>query len=56
VVGEGPLTVGPTLASYAPNVIEQGTLAVSLEPEGGSPTGAPTGPVLFTGKLIQATQ
>ncbi len=56
VIGEGPLTVGPALASYAPNVIEQGTLAVSLEPEGGSPTGTPTGPVLFTGKLIQATQ
>ena len=26
-------------------------LAVSLEPAGGSPTGAPTGPVLFVGKL-----
>lgn len=26
-------------------------LAVSLEPPGGSPTGAPTGPVLFVGKL-----
>ena len=26
-------------------------LAVSLEPRGGSPTGAPTGPVLFVGKL-----
>ena len=26
-------------------------LAVSLEPTGGSPTGAPTGPVLFVGKL-----
>jgi anti-sigma-K factor RskA len=26
-------------------------LAVSLEPPGGSPTGAPTGPVLFYGKL-----
>ena len=26
--------------------------AVSLEPEGGSPTGQPTGPVLFTGKLV----
>jgi len=26
-------------------------LAVSLEPQGGSPTGAPTGPVLFVGKL-----
>ncbi|HEX7440087.1 MAG TPA: anti-sigma factor, partial [Caldimonas sp.] len=26
-------------------------LAVSLEPAGGSPTGAPTGPVLFVGRL-----
>lgn len=26
-------------------------LAVSVEPPGGSPTGAPTGPVVFTGKL-----
>jgi anti-sigma-K factor RskA len=26
-------------------------LAVSLEPAGGSPTGAPTGPILFVGKL-----
>jgi anti-sigma-K factor RskA len=28
--------------------------AVSLEPEGGSPTGAPTGPVLFQGTVIHA--
>lgn len=28
------------------------TLAVSLEPPGGSPTGAPTGPVVFTAPLI----
>lgn len=28
------------------------TIAVSLEPEGGSPTGQPTGPVLYTGRLI----
>jgi anti-sigma-K factor RskA len=27
-------------------------LAVSLEPRGGSPTGAPTGPVLFTAEII----
>ena len=26
-------------------------LAVSLEPPGGSPTGAPTGPVLYAGRL-----
>ena len=28
-------------------------LAVSLEPQGGSPTGAPTGPVLYTGPCIK---
>lgn len=27
------------------------TLAISLEPAGGSPTGAPTGPIIATGKL-----
>lgn len=27
-------------------------VAVSLEPEGGSPTGQPTGPVLFSGPLV----
>ena len=26
--------------------------AVSLEPQGGSPTSQPTGPVMFTGKLV----
>jgi anti-sigma-K factor RskA len=26
-------------------------LAVSVEPPGGSPTGAPTGPVVFAGRL-----
>jgi anti-sigma-K factor RskA len=57
VIGEGPFTVvQPKLAAYAPQTIEQATLAVSLEPEGGSPTGAPTGPVLYAGKLIQATE
>ncbi|MBP2169793.1 anti-sigma-K factor RskA [Erwinia toletana] len=29
------------------------TLAISLEPQGGSPTGQPTGPVLFNGQLSQ---
>jgi anti-sigma-K factor RskA len=57
IVGDKPFTVvGPQLASYSPKVIEDATLAVSLEPEGGSPTGAPTGPVLFAGKLIQTTK
>jgi anti-sigma-K factor RskA len=29
-----------------------GVLAVSVEPPGGSPTGQPTGPVVYTGKLL----
>jgi anti-sigma-K factor RskA len=29
-----------------------GVLAVSVEPRGGSPTGAPTGPVVYSGQLI----
>jgi anti-sigma-K factor RskA len=30
------------------------TLAISLEPAGGSPTGQPTGPVIFTAPLVRA--
>lgn len=31
-----------------------GTLAISIEPKGGSPTGQPTGPVVFSGPLVAA--
>jgi anti-sigma-K factor RskA len=43
------------LANYDAVTINRATYAVSLEPEGGSPTGSPTGPVLYSGKLLQAT-
>lgn len=42
----------PTLAGFKPDVIEDSTYAITLEPEGGSPTGAPTGPVVFSGKML----
>ena len=29
-----------------------GLLAVSVEPPGGSPSGAPTGPIVYTGELV----
>ncbi|MDB5592812.1 anti-sigma factor [Enterovirga sp.] len=32
--------------------LENATLAVSVEPAGGSPTGRPTGPVVYSGKLV----
>ena len=42
------------LASAAENSLgDVPKLAVSLEPKGGSPTGAPTGPVLFAGPCVK---
>lgn len=54
LVGDGDFTQRAALQGYDPKVISESTYAVSLEPRGGSPTGAPTGPVVFTGKLIEA--
>lgn len=34
--------------------IEKASLAVSVEPEGGSPTGSPTGPVAYTGQIVKS--
>ena len=52
-----PRSLG-VIAPDKASVVQRGKLldgtaafAVSLEPAGGSPTGAPTGPVLFVGKL-----
>jgi anti-sigma-K factor RskA len=52
LVGAREFTTGTALAAYAPDTISDATFAISLEPEGGSPTGEPTGPVLWGGKLI----
>jgi anti-sigma-K factor RskA len=35
----------------SPGGLADTVLAVSLEPDGGSPTGLPTGPVVYSGKL-----
>ncbi|MBO0754380.1 MAG: anti-sigma factor [Bradyrhizobiaceae bacterium] len=47
---------GTTTALVLPrdtaDVLAKATLAVSLEPRGGSTTGQPSGPVLFTGRLV----
>jgi anti-sigma-K factor RskA len=47
---------GTTTALFLPHdtaeVLTKASLAVSLEPKGGSTTGQPSGPVLFTGALI----
>lgn len=40
----------PPLAQQA-GVLGAATFAISVEPQGGSPTGQPTGPVVYAGKL-----
>ena len=55
VVGNGDFSKPAELASYDPGTIHDATYAVTLEPEGGSPTGQATGPILWTGKLIEAS-
>ncbi len=40
------------LGDVDPAELQRTTFAISVEPEGGSPTGQPTGPVVFTGKLV----
>lgn len=55
VMAEGDMHVMPMDDGPDTAMFMNATFAVSLEPEGGSPTGAPTGPVLFSGKLFKST-
>jgi anti-sigma-K factor RskA len=52
VLRQDGFTQPASLKNVSPEAVRDGVLAVSLEPAGGSKTGVPTGPVLFTGKLI----
>ena len=42
---------GTTIVKKGKVLDNTAALAVTLEPPGGSPTGAPTGPILWAGKL-----
>lgn len=65
--GTAPRSLGllPASAAATPHSTElpaadagdlgRGALAVSLEPSGGSPTGQPTGPVLYRGAIVPAS-
>ncbi len=53
VIGGNDFTSRPALASYDTDTVNKATYAVTVEPEGGSPTGEATGPIVFTGKLIE---
>ena len=54
VIGSNDFTIRPVLSGYEPDTVNKATFAVTVEPEGGSPTGAPTGTIVYTGKLIEA--
>lgn len=53
VVGEREFTQAPLPADFDPDAMRAATYAVSFEPAGGSKTGAPSGPILFTGQLVE---
>ena len=55
VMSEGDMNVMPMTPGPDTDMFMNASFAVSLEPEGGSQSDGPTGPVLFSGKLIQAT-
>ena len=55
VIGVNDFTTGSQqLANFDADMIRSGTYAVTVEQEGGSPTGAPTTPPIFTGRLVPA--
>jgi anti-sigma-K factor RskA len=54
LVENSEFTVRAALSDYDPAVISNATFGISLEPLGGSPTGAPTGPVIHA-RLFQTT-
>jgi anti-sigma-K factor RskA len=49
---EDSLKIPATRLGGASADLSDTMFAISLEPTGGSPTGQPTGPILFTGKLV----
>lgn len=55
VFDDSKMVMQPMAKGKLHDMMMEGTYDVSLEPRGGSPTGLPTGPVVFSGKLIKAT-
>jgi anti-sigma-K factor RskA len=54
VIGADEFTTRNLAGSYDADTLRTANYAVSLEPTGGSPTGKPTGPVLFTGRAVES--
>ena len=54
IVGNDEFTQRPIPGNFDVATLRTASYAVSLEPSGGSPSGVPTGPVLFTGKIVES--
>jgi len=54
IVGNDEFTQRALPGNYDVDTLRTASYAVSLEPAGGSPSGVPTGPVLFTGKAVES--
>ena len=52
VIAADSATRSANLAQYDRAIVADATYAVTVEPPGGSPTGQPSGPPVFVGKLI----
>jgi anti-sigma-K factor RskA len=54
VVGNDEFTQRAIPGNFDVDTIRGASYAVSLEPDGGSHSGVPTGPILFTGKMVES--
>jgi len=54
LVGASEFTTRPLPQGFDVAALPAASYAISLEPAGGSPSGAPTGPILFKGKMVEA--
>ena len=54
LVGQDEFTQRAIPASFDLATLRSASYAVSLEPAGGSPSGVPTGPILFTGNIVDS--
>ena len=54
IVGNDEFTQHALAATYDADTLRGASYAVSLEPAGGSPSGTPTGPILFTGRAVES--
>ena len=55
LIGNGEFSSRPIPPNTDIETMRTASYSVSLEPGGGSPSGAPTGPMLFKGRMIEAS-